>query len=139
MEDFKVHSKICLITRRDRGKVQYITQIGTGNYNEKTASLYTDFCLMTADNAIGSDASEFFKNMALSNLDGEYHDLLVAPHSLKNRLIEQIDRLIVRAKSGRTTRLIIKTNSVTDRELIDKLSEASGAGVRIDLIVRGIC
>ena len=88
MEDFKVHSKICLITRRDRGKVQYITQIGTGNYNEKTASLYTDFCLMTADNAIGSDASEFFKNMALSNLDGEYHDLLVAPHSLKNRLIE---------------------------------------------------
>ena len=77
--------------------------------------------------------------MALSNLDGEYHDLLVAPHSLKNRLIEQIDRLIVRAKSGRTTRLIIKTNSVTDRELIDKLSEASGAGVRIDLIVRGIC
>lgn len=139
MEDFKVHSKICLITRRDRGKVQYITQIGTGNYNEKTASLYTDFCLMTTDNAIGSDASEFFKNMALSNLDGEYHDLLVAPHSLKNRLIEQIDRLIVRAKSGRTTRLIIKTNSVTDRELIDKLSEASGAGVRIDLIVRGIC
>lgn len=139
MEDFKVHSKICLITRRDRGKVQYITQIGTGNYNEKTASLYTDFCLMTTDNAIGSDASEFFKNMALSNLDGEYHDLLVAPHSLKNHLIEQIDRLIVRAKSGRTTRLIIKTNSVTDRELIDKLSEASGAGVRIDLIVRGIC
>lgn len=139
MEDFKVHSKICLITRRDRGKVQYITQIGTGNYNEKTAKLYTDFCLMTTDNAIGSDASEFFKNMALSNLDGEYHELLVAPYSLKNRLIEQIDHLIVRAKSGRTTRLIIKTNSVTDRELIDKLSEASCSGVRIDLIVRGIC
>lgn len=139
MEDFKVHSKICLITRHDRGKVQYITQIGTGNYNEKTAKLYTDFCLMTANSVIGNDASEFFKNMALSNLDGEYHDLLVAPYALKNRLIEQINRLIVRAKSGRSTRMIIKTNSVTDRELIDKLSEASCAGVRIDLIVRGIC
>lgn len=139
MEDFKVHSKICLITRRDRGKVQYITQIGTGNYNEKTAKLYTDFCLMTANSVIGNDASEFFKNMALSNLDGKYHDLLVAPYALKNRLIEQINRLIVRAKSGRSTRMIIKTNSVTDRDLIDKMSEASCAGVRIDLIVRGIC
>jgi len=95
--------------------------------------------LMTANSVIGNDASEFFKNMALSNLDGKYHDLLVAPYALKNRLIEQINRLIVRAKSGRSTRMIIKTNSVTDRDLIDKMSEASCAGVRIDLIVRGIC
>ena len=139
LEDFKVHSKICLITRRDRGKIQYITQIGTGNYNEKTAKLYTDFCLMTADSAIGNDASEFFKNMSLSNLEGVYHELLVAPYSLKNRLLEQMDHLMERAKSGRSARMIVKTNSVTDRDLIDKLSAASCVGVQIDLIVRGIC
>ena len=134
-----MHSKICLITRRDRGKIQYITQIGTGNYNEKTAKLYTDFCLMTADSAIGNDASEFFKNMSLSNLEGVYHELLVAPYSLKNRLLEQMDHLMERAKSGRSARMIVKTNSVTDRDLIDKLSAASCVGVQIDLIVRGIC
>lgn len=138
-EDFKVHSKICLITRRDRGKVSYITQIGTGNYNEKTAKLYTDFCLITADREIGEDASVFFQNMAVADLQGEYHSLMVAPNSLKDRLIGMIDHQISLVKEGKESKIIIKTNSVTDRDLIDKLSEASQAGVQIDLIVRGIC
>ena len=138
-EHYKVHSKICLITRRERGHIQYITQIGTGNYNEKTAKLYTDFCLMTANPAIGADAAAFFQNMSTSNLEGEYQQLLVAPHSLKNRLLALMDGEIAKARSGRPARIFIKVNSVTDRALIDKLAEASQAGVPVTLNVRGIC
>lgn len=138
-EDYKVHSKICLITRRERGQLQTITQIGTGNYNEKTAGLYTDFSLLTANPAIGQDATSFFQNMSTANLDGEYHHLLVAPHGLKNRLIALIDGEIEKAKAGGEGRIFIKVNSVTDRQLIDKLAQASQAGVEITMNVRGIC
>ncbi len=138
-EGFKVHSKICLITRRDGDEINYITQIGTGNYNEKTAKLYTDLSLITADWAIGQDAMRFFKNMSLSNLKGEYTHLLVAPSALKDQLLELIDGEIEKASRGEECGIIIKSNSLTDKELIKKLSEASNAGVEIKLIIRGIC
>ena len=138
-EQYKVHSKICLITRREKGRIQYITQIGTGNYNEKTAKLYTDFCLMTANPAIGADGAAFFQNMSTSNLNGEYHQLLVAPNSLKNRLLELMDGEIEKARRGKPARIFVKVNSVTDRKLIDKLAEASQAGVPVTMNVRGIC
>jgi polyphosphate kinase len=138
-EGFKVHSKICLITRRDNGVINYITQIGTGNYNEKTAKLYTDLSLITADRNIGQDAMLFFKNMSLSNLNGEYNHLLVAPNSLKNNLLKMMDDEIEKAKRGEECGIIIKTNSMTDKDIIQKLSEASIAGVEIKMIIRGIC
>ncbi|MDD7384709.1 MAG: polyphosphate kinase 1 [Actinomycetaceae bacterium] len=135
---FKVHSKICQITRRMDGRIQRITQLGTGNYNEKTAKQYSDLSLMTADPGIGEDANAFFRNMSLSNLAGEYRYLGVAPHSLKPLIMRGIDREIERARAGEEGRCVFKMNSLTDRELIDKLAEASQAGVQIDLIVRGI-
>ncbi|MBR1821403.1 MAG: polyphosphate kinase 1 [Clostridia bacterium] len=135
-ENLKCHAKLCLITRRERGGLGYIAQIGTGNYNEKTSTLYTDFCMMTADPAITRDAVSFFDNMLIGNSAGEYDKLLVAPFAMKNRIIAMIDEQIARGAEGR---IRIKANSITDRELIDKLSEASCAGVRIDLIIRGIC
>ena len=138
-EYFKVHSKICLITRRERGKIQYITQIGTGNYNEKTAKLYTDFSLMTASEEIGEDAANFFQNMSISNLHGEYKHLLVAPYSLKSRVLEMIDGEIEKAKNGQSARIFIKINSLTDRDVIDALARASQAGVEITMNIRGIC
>ena len=135
-ENLKCHAKVCLITRRERGGLGYIAQIGTGNYNEKTSTLYTDFCMMTADPAITRDAVSFFENMLIGNSAGEYDKLLVAPFAMKNRIMELIDGEIARGAEGR---IRIKANSITDRQLIDKLSEASCAGVRIDLIIRGIC
>ena len=133
---YKCHGKICLITRRDKSGLSYVTQIGTGNYNEKTAALYTDFCLMTADREIAADGVAFFQNMLIGDLRGSYAKLLVAPASLKQTLLRLIDGEIARGERGR---IIVKTNAVTERELIDKLAQASQAGVRIDLIVRGIC
>lgn len=135
-EGYKVHSKICLITYRNRNEIQYITQIGTGNYNEKTAKMYTDLSLMTAHQGIGEDAASFFKNMSISNLEGTYEHLLVAPYSLKNKILALIDEEICKGCSGR---IIMKMNSVTDTKFIEKIAEASRAGVKIDLIVRGIC
>lgn len=135
-EGYKVHSKICLITYRNRGEIQYITQIGTGNYNEKTAAMYTDLSLMTANPEIGMDAAEFFKNMSISNLNGSYHHLIVAPTSLKQTVLALMDEEILKGSNGR---IIMKMNSVTDTDFIEKVSEASRAGVKIDLIVRGIC
>ncbi|AEG19228.1 polyphosphate kinase 1 [Methanobacterium paludis] len=138
-EEYKVHSKICLITRKERNKIQYITQLGTGNYNEKTCKLYTDLSFITANQAIGEDAMLFFKNMAISNLNGEYNKLFVAPFRLKPKLIEKINMEIENARNNRPANIIMKMNSLTDRELIDMLSNASNAGVKIRLIVRGIC
>ena len=135
-ENCKCHAKICLITRREKSGFSYITQIGTGNYNEKTSTLYTDFCMMTADPAIAQDAVTFFQNILIGSLDGDYEKLFVAPNAMKNRLMRLIDDEIARGEEGR---IIIKANSITERDLIDKLSEASCAGVRIDLIIRGIC
>lgn len=139
LESFKVHSKICLITRKEENKLQYITQIGTGNYNEKTAKVYTDLSLMTANDDIGNDANIFFKNMISSNIDGQYFNLLVAPSELKNSIIALIDREIAKAEKGENGKIILKVNSLSDRDIIDKLSYASSKGVNIQMIVRGIC
>ena len=139
MDGFKVHSKICLITRKDHGRVSYVTQVGTGNYNEKTAKVYTDLSLITANEAIGRDAAAFFNNMALGDLYGYYQHLWIAPVSFKERLLMYIDREMQKARSGEGGRIIAKCNSLTDKDLIEKLREASCAGVKIQLIVRGIC
>ena len=135
-ENYKIHSKICLITRRERGEIQYITQVGTGNYNEKTAEQYTDVSLLTADPGIGQDAVEFFKNMSIGELDGEYKHLLVSPYSLKRTVLRLMDEEIAKGPFGR---MKFKINSLTDIDIIEKLREASRAGVHIDMVVRGIC
>ena len=135
-DGYKVHSKICLITYRNRNEIQYITQVGTGNYNEKTAAMYTDLSLMTADPRIGQDAAEFFKNMSIGNLQGSYQYLIVSPVSLKSSILQMMDEEIRKGKDGR---IVMKMNSVTDVDFIRKVSEASRVGVRVDLIVRGIC
>ena len=135
-EDYKVHSKICLITRRERGAVRHITQVGTGNYNEKTAKQYTDVSLITADERIGQDAGAFFNNMALGNLSGRYSRLFVAPTSLKNNILSLMDEQIAKGKDGY---ILLKFNSLTDIDVITKLREASCAGVTVEMIVRGIC
>ena len=135
-EDYKVHSKICLITRRERGAVRHITQVGTGNYNEKTAKQYSDVSLITADERIGQDAGAFFNNMALGNLSGHYSRLFVAPTSLKNNILALMDEQIAKGKDGY---ILLKFNSLTDIDVIAKLQEASCAGVTVEMIVRGIC
>ncbi len=139
VERLKVHSKLCLITRETENGVQHITQIGTGNYNEKTARLYTDLSYITAREEIGRDALMVFEAL----LEGETVDhtqtLLVAPHCLQNKLIDMIDGEIAKARSGLRGRIRLKMNSLTDKTLIDKLVEASQAGVEIDMIIRGIC
>ena len=135
-EDYKVHSKICLITRRERGAVRHITQVGTGNYNEKTAKQYTDVSLITADERIGQDAGAFFNNIALGNLSGRYSRLFVAPTSLKNNILALMDEQIAKGKDGY---ILLKFNSLTDIDVIAKLREASCTGVTVEMIVRGIC
>ena len=135
-EGYKVHSKICLITYRNKNEIRYITQVGTGNYNEKTAKMYTDYSLMTSNQEIGEDAAVFFKNMSISNLDGVYNHLIVSPTSLKQKVLALMDEEIAKGENGR---IIMKMNSVTDMDFIRKTAEASRAGVKVDLIVRGIC
>lgn len=139
LERHKVHSKICLVTRKDGEEIQYITQIGTGNYNAQTAALYTDFCLLTSDEKIGRDAALFFRNMGIANLEGRYEYLLVAPHDLKPRLLELIDGEIEKVKRGEEAGILLKMNSLTDRQLIDRLALASQSGVPVHLVIRGIC
>ena len=135
-EDYKVHSKICLITRRERSGIRYITQVGTGNYNEKTARQYTDVSLVTSSESIGMDAAQFFNNMAMSNLNGRYNRLLVAPTSLKNNILSLMDGEIAKGSDGY---ILLKFNSLTDIDIIEKLHEASMAGVTVEMIIRGIC
>lgn len=136
--DYKVHSKICVITRTTDNGLQRITQLGTGNYNEKTSKLYTDFSFMTTDPNIGKDAAEFFKNMSLENISTNYTTLSVAPLQIKPMILEKIDEQIRRAKEGLPNGLVFKTNSITDKDTIDKIVEASQAGVHTTLFVRGI-
>ena len=136
---YKVHSKICLITRKELGRIQYITQIGTGNYNEKTVKLYTDLSLVTADQEIGQDAAQFFQNLLLDNLDGNYTRLWVAPNRFKQQVVQLIEQERTKAESGEEGRILIKCNSLTDKEIILKLIEASQSGVKITMIIRGIC
>lgn len=139
IENYKVHSKLCLITRSVGNEVQYFTQIGTGNYNEKTSAQYTDYSYMTARKSIGQDAVNFFQNMAIGNLQGNYRELLVSPYSLKARILELIDAEIDRAAENVPARIFMKMNSMTDRDIIDQLQKASAAGVQVRLIIRGIC
>lgn len=138
-EDYKVHSKICLITYRSKKGIKLITQVGTGNYNEKTAKQYTDFCYITARQDIGQDAMQFFHNMAIANVFGEYKHLLVSPVSLKATVIKELDLQIERAKQGLEAQAMFKLNSITDMDLINKMVEASQAGVKIVMVIRGIC
>ncbi len=150
--DFKVHSKICVITRQTDNGLQFITQLGTGNYNEKTAKLYTDLSMITCDQAIGRDGAEFFRNMQLEVVSNNYQEIWVAPMMLKANLCAAIDTQIALAQAmgcnssagsdaasaANPPRIIVKTNSVTDKDLMVKLAEASRAGVKTDMLVRGI-
>lgn len=137
---YKVHAKLFQVTYRNPGEdgVKYITHVGTGNFNAKTAKLYTDFALLTADDAIGRDASMFFRNMGIGNLWGEYQELLVAPVSLKKRILEMMRDEMEKVQNGGEGYMLLKMNSLTDRDLIDALYEAGHAGVKIDMIIRGI-
>ena len=138
-EDYKVHSKLTLITRKGAEGYSYITQIGTGNYNEKTSELYTDYSFITADERIGEEASKVFRNLAVQQLTEESDKMLVAPLRFKSVLLDEMDHVIAAARMGRPASMILKNNSISDRDIILKLQEASCAGVRIDMIVRGIC
>ncbi|MDO5140745.1 MAG: polyphosphate kinase 1 [Eubacteriales bacterium] len=139
LDGYKVHSKLCLVTRRNKGMTEYYTQVGTGNYNENTARLYTDLSLMTADKGIGLEAAAVFSALSKGEVVEASEKLLVAPKCLQNRVLDLIDREIECVKNGETGYIGIKINSLTDKTIIDRLIEASEAGVRIDLVVRGIC
>jgi len=139
LDGYKVHSKLCLITRMEDGAPAYYTQIGTGNYNEKTARLYTDLSLMTHDQEIGREAAEVFRALSMGETVKETAHLLVAPNCLQDKVLAMIDDEIVRAQRGEEAYIGVKINSLTDKAIMDKMVEASCAGVKIDLIVRGIC
>lgn len=136
--DYKVHSKICAITRRGADGLEFITQLGTGNYNEKTAKLYTDLSMITADPKIGEDASMFFRSMQLESATDDYQMLMVAPLMIKKGICAYIDEEIAKAHAGKPAEILMKTNSVTDKDVIEKLAEASRAGVKVTMLVRGI-
>jgi len=136
---YKCHSKLCLITLKNSDELQYITQVGTGNYNEKTAKLYTDLSLITANQDIGRDVAAFFSNMLIENLDGEYAHLLVAPNSFKHKILEHIEAEREKAIRGESGRIVIKCNSLTDKEIIEALVNAGSDGVKISMNIRGIC
>ena len=138
-DDYKVHSKLTLITKKSAEGYRYITQIGTGNYNEKTSELYTDYSFITANHDIGEEASNVFQNLAVQKLTEESDKMLVAPLRFKSVLLDEMDHVITAARLGRPASMILKNNSISDRDIILKLQEASCAGVRIDMIVRGIC
>ena len=139
LDGYKVHSKLCQIVRKKGGNVEYYTQIGTGNYNEKTARLYTDLSLMTADPKIGTEAAQVFQALAMGETVEDMDHLLVAPKCLQNKVLAMIDAEIEHAKAGEPSYIGLKMNSLTDKRIIDKLAEASCAGVHVDMIVRGIC
>ena len=139
LDHIKVHSKLCQITYMSEEGIRYVTQIGTGNYNEKTSKLYTDLSMMTANQEIGEEAADVFHKLCLAQTVEHTKHLLVAPKCLQNKLIDKIDAEIAKTKEGKDGYIGVKMNSLTDKKLIDKLIEASMAGVEIDLIVRGIC
>ena len=139
LNGYKVHSKLCLITKKADGNIEYYTQIGTGNYNEKTARLYTDMSLMTADSTIGKEANAVFNALASDTTVKESEALLVAPNCLQSRVVAMIDEQIALAERGEEAYIGVKINSLTDKRIIDELVRASKAGVKIELAVRGIC
>ena len=136
---YKVHSKLCLITRSTDEGFSYIAQIGTGNYNEKTSKQYTDLSLLTANQEIGAEVAKVFNALMFGETIEETEHLLVAPKTMQNKIIDLINDEINKALAGKSAYIGIKINSLTDKDIIDKLIEASKAGVHIDLIVRGIC
>ena len=139
LDGYKVHSKLCLITRKNAGQVEYITQIGTGNYNEKTSRLYTDLSLMTSNVEIGLEASNVFQALSKGEVVEHTRHLLVAPKCLQNKVLGMLEEEIAHARNGEEAYAGFKLNSLTDKKIIDKLIEASEAGVKIDMIIRGIC
>ena len=139
LDGYKVHSKLCQIMKKKDGNVEYYTQIGTGNYNEKTARLYTDLSLMTADPKIGTEAARVFQALAMGETVEDMEHLLVAPRCLQNKVLAMIDEEIEHAKAGEPAYIGLKMNSLTDKRIMSKLVEASCAGVHIDMVVRGIC
>ena len=139
LDGYKVHSKLCLVTRKSEGQVEYYTQIGTGNYNEKTARLYTDLSLMTANVEIGLEAAKVFQALSMEETVDNVQHLLVAPRCLQNKVLSMINEEIACAKEGKEAYIGLKMNSLTDKKIIDKLIEASQAGVKIDMVIRGIC
>ena len=139
LDGYKVHSKLCLVTKKSEGQVEYYTQIGTGNYNEKTARLYTDLSLMTANVEIGLEAAKVFQALSMEETVDNVQHLLVAPRCLQNKVLSMIDEEIACAKEGKEAYIGLKMNSLTDKKIIDKLIEASQAGVKIDMVIRGIC
>lgn len=139
MDSIKVHSKLCLITRRQGEQIQYISQFGTGNYNEKTARQYTDLSLMTANPDLGQEAAHIFQCLCMGKVVEECRHLMVAPQCLRNKLVALIDEEIAKANAGKPCYIGVKCNSLEDKKLINKLIEASQAGVKIDLCIRGIC
>ena len=139
LDGYKVHSKLCLITRKTKKGISCITQIGTGNYNEKTSRLYTDLSLMTADDSIAEEAANVFQALSMGETLQESEHLLVAPNCLQNRVLDMIDEEIAHAKAGEDAYIGLKMNSLTDKKIMEKLIEASCAGVKIDMIIRGIC
>ena len=139
LDGYKVHSKLCLITKRSEDRIEYYTQVGTGNYNEKTSRLYTDLSFMTSNVQIGMEAARIFQALAMGQTPDELKHLLAAPNCLQNRVIEMIDGQIELAKSGQPSYIGLKMNSLTDKKIMDKLVEASQAGVKIDMVIRGIC
>ena len=138
-EGFKCHSKICQITYHDKTGIRRITCLGTGNFNEKTARLYSDFMLITSHEGIGEDGNAFFRNLSLGNLRGNYKYLGVAPAGLKPLIMRGLDREIARAQAGEPAQVFMKMNSLTDRDVIDKLAEATRSGVKVLMVIRGIC
>ena len=139
LDGYKVHSKLCLVTKKSEGQVEYYTQIGTGNYNEKTARLYTDLSFMTANVEIGLEAAKVFQALSMEETVDNVQHLLVAPRCLQNKVLSMIDEKIACAKEGKEAYIGLKMNSLTDKKIIDKLIEASQAGVKIDMVIRGIC
>ena len=139
LDGYKVHSKLCLITKKTDEQVEYYTQIGTGNYNEKTSRLYTDLSLMTYNVDIGLEAANVFQALAMGETIKHVDHLLVAPKCLQNKILEMIDEEIAHARAGEPAYIGLKMNSLTDKKIMEKLVEASCAGVRIDMVIRGIC
>ena len=139
LNHMKVHSKLCLITGKRNNKIEYITQIGTGNYNEKTSRIYTDYSLITSSADIGNEAANVFNHLSMGTTVEETEHLLVAPNCLQNKVLAMIDDEIAKVKEGKDGYVGVKINSLTDKKIIDKLIEAGKAGVKVRMIVRGIC
>ena len=139
LDGYKVHSKLCLITKKTDEQIEYYTQIGTGNYNEKTSRLYTDLSLMTYNVDIGLEAANVFQALAMGETIKHVDHLLVAPKCLQNKILDMIDEEIAHARTGEPAYIGLKMNSLTDKKIMEKLVEASCAGVRIDMVIRGIC